>query len=170
MREIRTDDEKVLFREPGLQRLGQRLKDGKPLRADDDRDDGRNLPEYRLEEGQLDLQAMFPVMGISPEGKYPISPADELLTNGRVYGYLPQRCLCERIQRIDTGSDESHPMTWTEQEDPLVSATFRNPTECRCGHLPAEHISGMGNDDCLGGLSFRQLHPGAQHGVQFTGG
>ena len=170
MREVGADDEQVLFRKEGLQGLGQFPEDGQALCSDDDRNDRRHLSECRLEERQLHFQAVFPIMGVRPESEGALAPADELLTHGCVNGHLSQRRFRKGIQRIDAGPGEPHPVAGADEEDPFVGVFLRDPAEGRCGHFPAEHVPGMGNDDGLGCLSPGRTDPAVQHGFQLMGG
>ena len=173
MREIRTDDEEILFREIRCQDLGNLLQDAEPLRPDHDRDDQGDFLENHLEKRQLDFQAVLPVMGVMPEKESALAFTDQLLADVDIDRHAAQGSLCTGIERIHAGTCESDPVAGAEEEDPLVGVIPGDPVIGRCRHLAAEHVAGMRDDQRLWrgpGSGLCRMQPIRQHGADFLRG
>ena len=81
----------MVFIKIGPQDLCDPLELAEPLGPDHDRNDRRNLSENQLKEGQLDLQAMIPVVGVRPAGEDAVSVSDQLLSQLDIDRNRPQR-------------------------------------------------------------------------------
>ena len=149
MREVRTDDEKILFVEVRLQRLSYILEHAETLGADYDRHDGRNFLEDHLQERQLDLEAMLFVVGVAPEGERAASFLDEFLPEGNIDRHPAQGRLGIGILRVHACAGKPHPMAWPEEEYPLVRVPLRDAAEGGGRHFAAEHVPRVGYDHRL---------------------
>ena len=171
MGEVRADDKEVFRREIRFQRLRDPLQYAEPLRADNDRDDGRHLAKRQLQQRQLDLQAVLPVVRVAPVGEHALPRPDEFLAHGDIDRDLPQRGFRPCAGGLHAGAGEGHAVAGPEQENAFVRMPPRDAVQGRCGHFAAEHIAGVRDDDRLRGVApGGGMQPGAGHGLDFPGG
>ena len=111
-------------------------------------------------------------MGLPPAGEHPFAGSDQFPAQGNIDWNLPQRRFGERIQRVHARSRNAHTVARPQQEDSLVRMSARNPVEGGCGHLAAEHIARVRDDDGLrgGGAVAGGVQPGCQQGLDFFRG
>ena len=143
MGEVRTDDEKIIFSKVWLQHSGYLLKDVQTLGSYDYRHNRRHISEKHLQERQLHLQAVFPVVCIASENKVSSAISNQLLPQSDINRNLSQRRFCKGVHSFHAGSGEPHPVTWPKKEYPLIGVSLWNPVKCRRRHLPAEDVAGM---------------------------
>ena len=171
MGEIRADDKEVFGREIRFQHLRDPLQHAEPFRADNDRDDGRHLAKRQLQQRQLDLQAVLPVVRVAPVGEHALPRPDEFLAYGHIDRDLPQRGFRPCAGGLYARARESHAVARPEQENPLVRVSPRDAVQGRGGHLAAEHIAGVRDDDRLRGVApGGGMQPRPRHGLDFPGG
>ena len=170
MGEVRTDDKEVLRGEVRLEKLRYLLQYIKMRRADDDGNNRRDLGEDRLDERQLHLQAVLPVVGVTPVGENAVSFHDELPPRLGIDGDLSQRRLCKRVSCIDARPLEGHPVAGAQEEHPFIAVPPWDAAEGRCCHFAAVDVASMGHDERLGCSPFRYgVEPGPDHGSDLLG-
>ena len=169
--EVGTDDEEILFVEIRFQNLRNLLEDGETLGADHDGHDRRDFSENQLKERQLDLQVMFPVVGVCPANERPFSLSDEFFAQGDIDRNLSQRRFRPGIERIYARPGKSDTMTGPEEEDPFVRVPPGDAVVGRRSHLSAEYVSRVGDDNRLRSKSIPgRMKPGSQHGLDLFRG
>ena len=167
---VGADDKEVLGCEIRLQDFCNLLEDIEVLRADDNGHYRRDFVKGHLHQGQLDLQAVLPVVGVGAESKGLLSPFDELFSNGNINRHLPQGRFGKGIERVDTGGVEAYTMARSKEEDALIAMSLGNLVEGRCRYFPAENVSCVGHDEGLRGNRSGRMHPRAYHGLYLLGG
>ena len=170
MGEIRADDKEVFFIEIRLQDLGHLLKDIQTLGANHDRHYRRDVLKNHLQEGQLNLQTVLPIVCIGAGSEGSLSLFDKLYPSGHIDGDLSQGRFGGGIQGVHAGRIESYPVAWPKQENAFITMPAGNLVKGRCRHFSAENVSCMGHDKGLWSFLAGGMHPGAQQGFDFLGG
>ena len=160
MGEVRADDEEVFFIEIRFKLLGNLLQHTKALGPDHDWHNGRYFLEDHLQERQLDLQAVFAVVGVGPAGERAVALSDEFFSLGGINLDIAQRRRGIVVKGIYAGTGEADSVAWPDEENPFVGVSSGDATESRGRHLTAEHVSRVWYDECLrGGRVFAGVQP-----------